>query len=202
VIGRLTGRVIDDGADGLIAIDVRGVGYEVMTPLGALGRLSTDAAGDVTLFIHTHVREDALLLYGFATSDDRAAFRALIGVSSIGPKLAVGVLGALSAGELAAVVARKEPAKLTKIPGIGKRTAERLILELEGKLAVAPSPPGAKPIAPTASAGPKVEVLRGMLTNLGFRSAEADRAVLALADRVEAEPLSDLVRAALGLLAR
>jgi Holliday junction DNA helicase RuvA len=80
VIGRLTGRVVEDGADGFIAVDVRGVGYEVMTPLGTLGRLSPDAAGEVTLIVHTHVREDALLLYGFATPDDRLVFRALIGV--------------------------------------------------------------------------------------------------------------------------
>lgn len=202
MIARLTGRVVDDGADGLIAVDVRGVGYEVMTPLGTLGRLSPDAAGEVTLFIHTHVREDALLLYGFASRDERAAFRSLIGVSSIGPKLAVGILGALDASELAAAVARKEPARLTKIPGIGKRTAERLILELEGKLMAAPIPLGAKTASTVARPGSKPEVLYGMLTNLGFRPTEADRAVAALGERVEAEPLSELVRAALGLLAR
>lgn len=200
MIGRLSGRVVEDGADGMLVLDVRGVGYEVTAPLGALGRAPVDANGEITLFVHTHVREDALSLYGFPTREDRVAFRALIGVSNVGPKIAVSLLGAMSAGELAAAIARGDVARLTKIPGVGKRTAERLVLELKDKLPASQAALPA-PIAP-ARPGGKSETLQGALTNLGFRPAEAERAVAALGDRVDAEPMGELVRAALALLAR
>src|SRR5262249_28040550 len=110
LIGRLSGRVADESADGTIVLDVQGVGYEVALPIGSLGRLLASAgpkhAGppEITIFVHTHVREDALSLFGFATREDRAAFRALIGVSNIGPKTAMAVLGALPGPELSMTV--------------------------------------------------------------------------------------------------
>jgi Holliday junction DNA helicase RuvA len=197
LIGRLTGSIVEDSAEGVVVIDVGGVGYEVTVPLGALGRAPREADGVVTLYVHTHVREDIFALYGFPTRDDRAAFRALIGVSSIGPKIAMSILGALPAGELGAVLARGEIAKLTAVPGVGKKTAERLVLELKGKLAAAPAVAGPAASAPRPTTEGKADLLHGALTRMGFRPAEAERAVSALGSRVESEPLGDLVREAL-----
>src|SRR5580698_7431685 len=101
MIGRLTGKVIAQEPDGSIVLDVGGVGYELAAPMGTLGRARADEAGRVTLWVHTHVREDALSLFGFADENERAAFKALIGISNVGPKIAVAVLGALPSAELA-----------------------------------------------------------------------------------------------------
>ena len=201
MIGRLTGRIVDDGADGLLVVDVGGVGYEVMVPLGTVGRLAADG-GAVTLYVHTHVREDALLLYGFATLDDRAAFRLLTGISAIGPKIAMSILGALSVADLAVAVTRGETARLTKIPGVGKKTAERICLELKDKLIaskVAQTTTSAA--APAANAG-KAELVHGALTRMGFRPAEAERAIASLGSRVDTAPIGELVRDALAVLSK
>src|ERR1700761_2213878 len=113
MIGRLTGKVVAQEADGSVVLDVAGVGYELAAPLGTLGRARLDDAGRVTLWVHTHVREDALALFGFSDEAERAAFRSLLGVSNVGPKIAVAVLGALPAAELARAVGRKDLAALT-----------------------------------------------------------------------------------------
>lgn len=207
MIGRLTGRIVEEGDEGTVVLDVGGVGYEVAVPLGTVGRargLAAAAGTDaITLFVHTHVREDALLLFGFATREDRAAFRLLIGVSSIGPKIAIAILSALAAGDLAAVIARRETARLTAIPGVGKKTAERLVLELKDKLVELPAPaPRAVAEPAHAAAGTKQELLQSALTRMGYRQAEAERAVAALGARIDEAPLGDLVRDALALLAR
>ena len=202
MIGRLSGKIVEDSAEGVIVIDVGGVGYEVSVPLGALGRASRGADDVVTLYVHTHVREDMFALYGFPSRDDRVAFRALISVSSVGPKIAMAILGGLSAGELAAIIARGEVARLVAVPGIGKKTAERLILELKGKLQASPVAI-TKTSAPTSAAPEgQAELLAGALTRMGFRPAEAERAVTALGARVKTEPLGDLVRDALALLSK
>lgn len=202
MIGRLSGRIVEDSAEGIVVIDVGGVGYEVTVPLGALGRASRDESGVVTLYVHTHVREDLFALYGFPSRDDRAAFRELIGVSNVGPKIAMALLGSLSAGELASVISRGEVARLVAVPGIGKKTAERLILELKGKLQATPVAPakGAAPVAPAPEG--QAELLTSALTRMGFRPAEAERAVVALGARVKSEPLGDLVRDALAVLSK
>jgi Holliday junction DNA helicase RuvA len=204
MIGRLVGKLVEETADGAAVLDVQGVGYEVIVPLGAVGKAS-GIAGDgapLTLWIHTHVREDAFLLYGFATREDRAVFRQLISVSSIGPKIALSILGALSVNELAAAVAGGETTRLTRVPGVGKKTAERIVLELKDKLlAAAPALAVPNASAKPAARGAKAELLHGALTRLGYRPAEADRAVAALGSRVETEDLSALVREALGVLA-
>jgi Holliday junction DNA helicase RuvA len=201
LIGRLAGRIVDDGADGMLVLDVGGVGYEVMVPLGTVGRLVA-SDGVVTLFVHTHVREDALLLYGFASLEDRAAFRLLTGISAIGPKIAMSILGSLSLSDLAVAVTRGETARLTKIPGVGKKTAERIALELKDKLLgpkVALTMPNAAAIpAPTA----KAELIHGALTRMGFRPAEAERAIASLGSRVESAPIGELVRDALAVLSK
>src|ERR1700759_156324 len=131
MIGRLTGRIVDEAPDGPLVVDVHGVGYEASAPLGALGRAGisrrspTDPLPEVVLFVHTVVREDAFLLYGFPQASDRAAFKALISVSNVGPKMALAVLSSMDANELAQTIARGHVAKLVAVPGIGKKTAER-----------------------------------------------------------------------------
>jgi holliday junction DNA helicase RuvA len=200
MIGRLSGRIVEDAADGTLVLDVAGVGYEVTVPLGTVGRLQPAESDGVTLFVHTHVREDAFLLYGFATREDRAAFRTLIGVSNIGPKIALNILGVMNAAELASVVGRGETAKLVALPGVGKKTAERIVLELKDKLHAAPVAPAQAP--KSSLTGGKPELLLSALTRMGYRPAEAERALTALGSRVEAAPLPDLVRDALALLAR
>ncbi len=206
MIGRLTGRVVGQEADGSVVIDVGGVGYELAAPLGTLGRARADEGGRVTLWVHTHVREDALALFGFADEGERTAFRALIGVSNVGPKIAVAVLGALPAADLARAIARRDLSALTSVSGIGKKIAERLLLELRDKLPLAPA------VGATPSAGPVAarngsegdERLRSALTGMGFRPAEADRAIASIGERAHgaAVPLEELLREALSLLAK
>ena len=115
--------------DGTILLDVGGVGYEILVPIGSLGRADKDEQGRTTLIIHTHVREDALTLFGFATSTDRLVFRTLVGISGVGPKTAVVVLSALSTEELAGAIAREYNKLLTSVPGSVKKTAEGLLLD-------------------------------------------------------------------------
>jgi Holliday junction DNA helicase RuvA len=205
MIGRLTGRVIAHEADGSIVIDVGGVGYELAAPIGTLGRARADEGGRVTLWVHTHVREDALSLFGFSDDAERTAFRMLIGVSNVGPKIAVAVLGSMPSSDLARAVARRDLAALTSISGVGKKIAERLLLELRDKLPSGPSITAVAAAVPTAAApdrGGDDDRLRAALTRMGFRPAEADRAIAALGERVQGASLPDLLREALALLAK
>ncbi|HEY6461201.1 MAG TPA: Holliday junction branch migration protein RuvA, partial [Polyangiaceae bacterium] len=152
----------------------------------------------------THVREDALSLFGFPDEDERAAFRALLGVSNVGPKIAVAVLGALPAADLARAVARQDLGAMKGIPGVGKKIAERLLLELRDKLhPLGPSMPGVVPAPSPARRGSEGEErLRSALTGMGFKPSEADRAITSLGERTNTVPIESLVREALGLLAR
>jgi len=204
MIGRLTGVVVAQ-ADGAAVVDVHGVGYEVMIPMGTVGRLRPDDGGRVTLFIHTHAREDALTLFGFATEADRLAFRTLIGVSSIGPKTALAVLGVLPADALAHAIASKSLGELTAVPGIGKKTAERMVLELRDKLPQVGGAAGAKlaagGAAQTARAS-NADLLEGALTRMGYKQGETDRAIALLGSKVDTSPLPELVREALVLLSK
>jgi Holliday junction DNA helicase RuvA len=201
MIGRLTGKVVATDAEGVI-IDVAGVGYEVALPLGTLGRAHADDAGRVTLWVHTHVREDTLALFGFADEVERAAFRALLGVSNVGPKIAVAVLGALPAAQLASAVARQDLNAFKGVPGVGRKIAERLLLELRDKLNELEDSATIPPPAPGRSRSDGDDRLRGALTGMGFRPAEADRAVASLAPRMHEAPLEELLREALALLAK
>jgi Holliday junction DNA helicase RuvA len=199
VIGRLTGKILDRSLEGAIVLDVAGVGYEVWVPLGTLGKLGDDR---VTLHVHTHVREDQLVLYGFATLEDRGAFRALMGVSSVGPKLALSVLSHLDAKQLAAAIARDDKTAFKGISGVGKKIVERLVLELKDKLGfVSPSSVGsvASPIAIVKPTGPLGQV-SSMLVSLGFRPSEAERAIAAIAERADGKDTSALLREALAAL--
>lgn len=200
MIGRLVGQLVGQGDDGTITIDVHGVGYEVTVPLGALGRAIKDERGDTILHIHTVVREDAFQLYGFPSLDEREVFRILIAISGVGPKIATSILGAMPPSELQSAIARRELSRLTGISGVGRKTAERLLLELKDKLgglslAGAPAPAAnAKVTAPVAT---KQELLRSALANMGFKPAEVDRALDAVRDRLATAELAELVRDAL-----
>jgi Holliday junction DNA helicase RuvA len=209
MLGRLTGKVVAQEGDGVLVVDVGGVGYEVAVPLGTLGRVRPDDAGRVTLWVHTHVREDALSLYGFSDETERAAFRALLAVSNVGPKIAIAVLGALPAPELSRTVARQDLTAFKGVPGVGKKIAERLLLELRDKLPAAPTSPAmAAPAVAGRAPADGDERLRSALTGMGFKQGEADRAIAALASRLagapgaSAAPLEELLREALALLAK
>lgn len=133
MIGRLTGNVAEKNSPNLVVLDVHGVGYEVEVPISTFSVLPS--INEIfTLYIQQIVREDAILLYGFATKEEREAFRLLIKVSGIGPKSAIVILSGLSALELYQVIHDEDIIRLTKVPGIGKKTAERLILELKDKV--------------------------------------------------------------------
>jgi len=204
MIGRLSGKVIAEEEDGTIVVDVGGVGYELTVPIGTVGRMRPDAQDRLLFFVHTHVREDIFALFGFASDRERFAFRTLIGVSGVGPRTAVAVLSALPAGELAQAIARKELGKLTSISGIGKKTAERLLLELRDKLPVIEGGTGAAASAPKIGAAPEgnAELLASALTRLGYKAQEAERAVQGLKEKLDDTPITDLVKEALALLAK
>ena len=194
MIGRLRGRIAATEPDGGVLVDVGGVGYELEAPLGTVGRLSTDGDGFVTLHVHTHVREDALELFGFATAEERTAFRTLLGITKVGPRLALAVLGAVSVRELAELVETGQSGRLTKIPGVGKKTAERMVLELRGKLA----PIAAVSARPRPVPSAQGTVLQEALVRMGFKQTEAERAVASLADLER--PMGELLREALAAL--
>jgi holliday junction DNA helicase RuvA len=197
VIGRLTGKLGAEEADGRLLVDVGGVGYEVSTPVGTARRASSGAEpGSVVLHVHTHVREDVLELFGFASEADRHLFRLLIGVQKVGPKLGLGLLSALPAEELVRAIGEGDIARICRVPGVGRKTAERLVLELRerAKLALAASSP------PSARPGDLPSRVVGALVNMGYKSAEAERAVKSLGDGVEQLPMPEALRAALAAL--
>lgn len=194
MIGRIAGILIEKNPPQVL-VDANGVGYEIDVPMSTFYHLPR--TGDkVTLFTHLVVREDAQLLYGFGTESERAAFRTLLKVSGVGPKVALAVLSGLSVDDLAAAVTLQETGRLTKIPGIGKKTAERLLLELKDKFKVdarfiAASGDAAKPSA-------NADVLNALL-GLGYSEKEALLAVKALPADVT---VSDGIRLALKSLSK
>ena len=200
MIGRLVGKIVVDAVDSVV-VDVSGVGYELTVPLGTLGRAPKTSDGDVTLIVHTHVREDDISLYGFASEVDRFAFRTLISVSNVGPRTALAVLGAMTAEDLAHAIARKDVGKLTSIPGIGKKTAERLVLEIAGKLPITgiAQQPGVVVVARPAA---EADVLLSALTKMGYRPSEAERALASMGNRIDGRPLAESLKEALALLAK
>ena len=187
MIGKLTGRLAAKQPPQVL-VDVGGVAYELDVPMSTFYTLP--ATGDaVTLFTHLAVREDAHTLYGFATLEERTAFRQLIRISGVGARTALSVLSGLSVAELASAVAMQDAARLTKVPGIGKKTAERLLLELKGKLADV----SASPSTEKAS-----DVLNALLA-LGYSEKEAAMAVKGLAPGIA---VAEGIRAALKALAK
>ena len=176
-----------------------GVGYDVAISVTTFTALPSPGE-EVTLRIHTHVREDALLLYGFATPEEKALFERLITVSGVGPKLAITILSGLPATDLAGILRAGDAARLTRIPGIGKKTAERLILELRDKLTfgAAPSAGGSEPASRALSALEQDCV--SALVNLGGRPDAAETAVRQAAAEAGHADFETLFRRALQLL--
>lgn len=191
MIGRLSGRLLHKQPPQVL-LDVGGVAYEVDVPMSTFYDLP--AVGEAaTLHTHLVVREDAHILFGFGTEGERAAFRLLIKISGIGARTALSVLSGLSVAELGQAVALQESGRLTKVPGIGKKTAERLLLELKGKLADAlPGAGGQK------TGGAPADILHA-LVGLGYSEKEALAAVRTLPDAVG---VAEGIRAALKSLAR
>ena len=190
MIGRLTGILLEKHPPQIL-VDVHGVGYEVDVPMSTF--YSLPAQGEkVSLFTHFSVREDAQQLYGFATAKEREVFRTLIRISGVGPKLALSVLSGMNVDELAQAVATQETGRLVKIPGVGKKTAERLLLELKGKLADA---------LPTVAGSPASVVNDALnaLMALGYSDKEA---LPVLKQLPEGLSLEESIRQALKLLAR
>jgi Holliday junction DNA helicase RuvA len=174
VIAHLRGRILEKYPNRLV-VEVNGVGYDVSVPLSTFYGLA-DAGGDVTLRIHTHVREDALALYGFATSLEQDLFERLISIGGIGPKLALSVLSGIEPNELMRAIERGDVARLTSIPGVGKKTSERIVLELKDRLPrVAPAAPSGDGAADTSS--PVREDVLSALMNLGYHRPLAEKAV-------------------------
>jgi Holliday junction DNA helicase RuvA len=192
VIGRLSGILAAKNPP-QVMVDAGGVGYEVDVPMSTFYNLP--ATGEkVVLLTHLVVREDAHILFGFGTEEERSAFRKLIRISGVGARTALSVLSGLSVSDLAHSVATQDAGRLTKIPGIGKKTAERLLLELKGKLADVLPGAGGSGAPPSASA----DVLNALL-GLGYSEKEARLA----AAKIPADmPVSDGIRAALKALAK
>jgi Holliday junction DNA helicase RuvA len=171
MIGRVTGTLAEKSPPHLL-VDCNGVGYELDVPMSTFYNLP--ALGDrVTLLTHFVVREDAQLLYGFLTAAERATFREVLKISGIGPRTALAVLSGMSVAELAQAVAQQQTARLTKVPGIGKKTAERLLLELKGKLAPDLSSP------PSVADEAQADIVQALVA-LGYSEREAAAALKAL----------------------
>jgi Holliday junction DNA helicase RuvA len=155
-------------------VETGGVGYDVTVPVSTFTQLP-EVGSEVRLRVYTHVREDALALFGFLTQDEKAMFEKLIGVSGIGPKLAITILSGLAAGDLIRSIRRNEVERLVRIPGIGKKTAERMVLELRDKL---PAPADEEPQSPAAPAlSPVDQDVLSALMNLGCGRPQAEAAV-------------------------
>ena len=200
MIGRLTGAIAQWEADGSVIVDVHGVGYEVFVPPGAPGRLGSEPGLPVSLFIHTHVREDALTLFGFATAEDRAAFRALLKVSSIGPKLALAIIGRLNAADLQDAIVRQDKTAFKGISGVGKKTVERILVDLRDKLDFgATARTGVRLRAVPSTTATASDTVVGALVQMGYKRSEAEAAVGSATGASE-DDVEGLLRAALSAL--
>jgi len=191
MIGRIEGRLLEKNPPGIL-VDANGVGYEIDVPMSMFYQLPS-ISERVTLLTHLIVREDAHQLYGFSTNSERAAFRELIKISGVGARTALSVLSGLSVSELAQTITLQESGRLTRVPGIGKKTAERLLLELKGKLGA-----DLGTAKTTAANDTAADVIRALLA-LGYNEREANAAVRGLPADAE---VSDGIRFALKSLAK
>ena len=190
MIGRVMGQLVEKNPPQVVVVS-HGVGYEIDVPMSTFYHLPRTGE-NVELLTHLVVREDAHLLYGFLTAGERTTFRQLLKVSGVGPKVALSVLSGLSVDDLAAAVASRDAARLTKVPGVGKKTAERLVLELRDRLPVAVS------LARSESSAARSDVVNALL-GLGYNEREAQSVVKQLGPDL---PLTDAIRQALKLLAK
>jgi len=190
MIGRITGTLIEKSPPTL-CVDVNGLGYEIDVPMSTLYALP-ETGTRVTLYTHLLVREDAHILFGFASATERRAFRELIKISGIGARTALAVLSGLSVSELAQAITLQESARLTRVPGIGKKTAERLLLEMRGKLGADLG------IAPQVVPDHQSDVLNALLA-LGYSDKESLAALKTLPPSIS---VSEGIRQALKVLVR
>ena len=191
MIARLAGTLAERAAEHAV-VDVGGVGYLVHLSSSTAAGLPAEG-GRVALRVFTNVRQDAIELFGFATEDEESVFRALIDVKGVGPRAAQNILSGIEPRELARAIAQSDVARLTKVPGVGKKTAERLVVELREKLAVLARAAGPAPRA----GGGVLDQLAQALVNLGYKAAQAEQVVDKLRGEVEGRPLDDLLREAL-----
>jgi Holliday junction DNA helicase RuvA len=198
MISHLRGTLLEKHPNQVV-VDVQGVGYEVTIPVSAYSSLPETGA-EVRLHIHTHVREDALALFGFLSASDKALFEKLIGVSGIGPKLAVTALSGMAAPELAGAIRSGAIEQLVRIPGVGKKTAERMILELRDKLDLTGIPARTDATAAKSAFNPVEEDVVSALMNFGAARAAAEAAVNKARSTTEANDFDALFRRALKLV--
>jgi Holliday junction DNA helicase RuvA len=189
VIGRLRGMLVSKTA-GRVVVDVTGVGYEVTVSPGGLDALP-QVGEEVVVHIHLHVREDQMALYGFAEEEERDVFRILLGASGVGPKLAMAIMSTLGPGELRRAVVTEDADALVAVPGIGKRSAQKLILDLRARLEL--------PEGELTGSGSALAAVREALEGLGYQPVEIREALAGLDAAGEVE---DLLRAALQSLGR
>ena len=171
MIAHLRGRLLQKAPQSVV-VDVAGVGYRASIPVSTFYRLG-DEGSEVSLRIHTHVREDAIALFGFASTGEQALFERLIEVAGAGPRLAVNILSGIEADELVEALRSSDVARLVRIPGVGRKTAERLVVELKDKMPSRDAAPGQPD---PEGAGPKEDLLSA-LANLGYSRGEAERGV-------------------------
>lgn len=196
MIAHLRGRVLRKEPQEVV-VDVAGVGYRVTIPVSTFYRLGEEGS-EVSLLTHTHVREDALALFGFLTAGEQDLFEKLIAVAGVGPKLAINVLSGIEAPDLVAALKASDVARLTRIPGVGKKTAERLVLELKDKMPSLP-PSLETPAAAAPTPSPR-EDLASALVHLGYSRPEAERGVERALKEDGGGRFEDLLRRTLRIL--
>ena len=194
MIAQLSGRILRKEPQELI-LDVAGVGYRVAIPLSTFYRLGEPGA-EVRVLTHTHVREDALALFGFLTTSEQALFERLISVAGVGPRLALGILSGIEAPDLVVALRSSDVARLTRIPGVGKKTAARLVVELKDKME---GLEGAPPSAEETTARPSDDLLSA-LVHLGYSRPEAERGVAKALEQGADGKFEDLLRRTLRIL--
>jgi holliday junction DNA helicase RuvA len=200
MIGYLQGNLIRTAPERLL-VDVQGVGYEVHIPLSTFYEIERSGGGRVALFIHTHMREDGIALFGFWTEREKLLFEKLIGVGGIGPRLARVILSGMAPDDLLAALASGDLGRLSTIPGVGKKTAERMVLELKDKMrelaAELPETTGAAAVAVPAD-----QDVVSALVNLGYKGSQAERAVADVRRERPEAAFHELLRASLNRLSR
>jgi Holliday junction DNA helicase RuvA len=196
MIAHLRGKLLAKHPNQVI-VETSGVGYDVTISIPTFSALP-GVGGEVALHIHTHVREDIIALYGFLRPSEKTLFEKLITVSGIGPKLAITILSGMAADEMVSAIRGNDIARLTRIPGIGKKTAERMVLELRDKLTVEKA--GDIAAAPTMS--PIEEDVLSALINLGYQRAAAEKALAAVSKSGKPGPFDALFREALAVLSK
>jgi holliday junction DNA helicase RuvA len=200
VIAHLRGRILDKQPNRIV-VDVNGVGYDVFVPLSTFYGLS-EVGGEVALRVHTHVREDALLLYGFATRLEQDLFERLIGVSGIGPKVGLAVLSGIEPVDLIKAIERGDLARLTAIPGVGKKTSERIVLELKDRLPRVELAGAGDTLSPADAPDLLRDDLLSALINLGYHRPLAEKAVEAAITRTPDGDFERTLKQALRELAK